>query len=105
MHQSYEYVLSPQAENAIADWEPEYRWNLYDALSVELLNGPNEKSEWSFDHGGHTYTATPLSYLGITAVHRRMTAKERQAFELPRPVFYVCDLISIEWAVEVWPGS
>ncbi|MFB8127044.1 hypothetical protein ACFVG1_11955 [Streptomyces bacillaris] len=105
MHQSYEYALSPQAEYAIADWDLEFRWNLYDALAVELIDGPNARAEWSFDHGGHTYTGTPLSYHGMTAVHRRMSGPERRFFNFTHTSLYVCDLIPIEWAAELWPGS
>jgi len=91
------------------------REGLADALHLELLNGPNADKELRFDDagnvyypgaalaaGGATYVATPLSHLGSTAIHRRMTGDElaRLQRELRRQVaqvgIYVLDILPAE---------
>jgi hypothetical protein len=83
----YEVVLGPAAIRVVLSLpDPVIRRRLADALQAELINGPNAHNEFSFDDASYSdrgadlgqvvYTATPLSFAGYTAVHRRLTREE-----------------------------
>ena len=86
---AYEVVLGPAAIRAIIGLPDSDRKERMGAvLRTELMNGPNARSEYKFDsdiqaYSGRTgsgdglfYTATPLSFDGYTAVHRRLSKAE-----------------------------
>jgi len=89
---------------------------LGEALSVELMNGPNAAAEVRYNGNaevcsalalpsGTIYTATPLSYNGCTAFHRPMTgaelirlAREQGGSQIAGQGYYVLDILSAESA-------
>ena len=104
----YEVVLGLAAKRAVLGLRTEKdREGLADALRQELANGPNADKEYRFDSvgdEGKIYTATPLSFNGFTAVHRRMASAElrRLRRELGHPVsrgFFVLDILPPESGV------
>jgi hypothetical protein len=111
----YEVVLGPAAIRVVLSLpDPMVRRRLADALRAELANGPNAHNEFSFDDASYSdrgagpgkvfYTATPLSFAGYTAVHRRLTGEEldRLRQEQDRPTaalgVYVFDILRAESA-------
>jgi hypothetical protein len=83
----YEVVLGPAAIRVVLGMpDPVVRRQLADALQTELVSGPNAHNDFSFDDASYSdrgagpgkvvYTATPLSFAGYTAVHRRLTGEE-----------------------------
>jgi hypothetical protein len=92
--------------------DPADRKELAAALRTELIDGPNAHNELRFDDALRAYTdrsrapytATPLSFAGYTAVHRRLTRKElkRLRREQGRPTtdqgVYVIDILRAESA-------
>ena len=84
MTAEYDVVLGPAAVRAIQDLRDETaRAELAAALRSELLQGPNAAIEVEFrlDSDAHeapdrAYKATPLSFGGYTAIHRRLTQDE-----------------------------
>lgn len=108
----YEVVLGPAAKRAVLSLRIEKdQEGLADALRQELHDGPNADKEYRFDSigdDGRIYTATPLSFDGYTAVHRRMDPAElkRLRRELNHPVsqgFYVLDILPAESGVNRRP--
>jgi len=114
---AYEVVLAPAAIRTVLSLPGEGdRKELAAVLRTELLGGPNAGSEVKFDsdvlarsdpgksEGNAVYTATPLSFSGYTAVHRRMTAEElsrlkrEQGRSTARRGIYVIDILSAESA-------
>ena len=110
---AYEVTLGPAAIRMIMR-SPDPA-ELSRVLLTELMDGPNAAAEVRYDGdaevcsesimpSGATYTATPLSYDGYTALHRRMTGAEltRLAREQGRGVagtgFYVLDILPAESA-------
>ena len=79
----YEIVLGPAARRAVLGLETQQnKDDLADALRTELDGGPNLHHEYPFQIGnGEVYTATPLSFKGWTAVHRRLTTEELRRLE------------------------
>jgi hypothetical protein len=82
---AYEVVLGPPAIRAVVSLpDPADRKELGAALRTELMDGPNAHNELRFDktlrvysdRARAPYTATPLSFAGYTAVHRRLTGEE-----------------------------
>jgi hypothetical protein len=82
---AYEVVLGPAAIRAIIGLPESDRKEMAAVLRTELMNGPNSRSEYTFDSdiqpywgrtGSVVYTATPLSFDGYTAVHRRLSKAE-----------------------------
>jgi hypothetical protein len=111
----YEVVLAPAAIRVVLSLpDPGNRRRLADALRAELIDGPNAHNEFRFDDAsysdrgagpGHViYTATPLSFAGYTAVHRRLTRAEQDRLrqELDRSTaalgVYVFDILRAESA-------
>ena len=111
----YEVVLGPAAIRVILSLpDPVVRRRLADALQNELVNGPNAHNEFSFDDASYSdrgagpgkvfYTATPLSFAGYTAVHRRLTREEldrlrqEQDRSTARLGAYVFDILRAESA-------
>lgn len=111
----YEVVLGPAAIRVVLSLsDPIVRRRLADALGAELVNGPNAHNEYSFDDASYSdrgagpgevfYTATPLSFAGYTAVHRRLTGEElnRLRQEQDRPTValgvHVFDILRAESA-------
>jgi hypothetical protein len=111
----YEVVLGPAAIRVVLSLpDPVIRRRLADALQAELIDGPNAHNEFRFDDASYSdrgvgpgqvvYTATPLSFAGYTAVHRRLTRDEldRLHRELDGPTatlgVYVFDLLRAESA-------
>ncbi len=92
------------------------REKLEDAVLTELINGPNASRECTFASDGRpcsdrpansgevVYTATPLSFAGYTAIHRRMTDEELKRLEREQggPAaaqgIYVIDILPTESA-------
>lgn len=106
----YEVVLGPAAIRVVLSLpDPVIRGRLADALEAELVNGPNAHNEFNFDDASYSdrgtdpgkvvYTATPLSFAGYTAVHRRLTGEELERLhqEQDRPTaalgVYVFDIL------------
>ncbi len=114
MH-NYEVILGPAAVQVIMDLADPAP--LAESLSSELREGPNADKEVRYqgsalgaDHDGAVpsdaiYTATPLSFLAYTAVHRPMTDAELarlQAHERRRVArcgFVVHDILAAESAI------
>jgi hypothetical protein len=111
----YEVVLAPAAIRVVLSLpDPDNRGRLADALRAELIDGPNAHNEFRFDDASYSdhgagpgyviYTATPLSFAGYTAVHRRLTREERDRLrqELDRSTaalgVYVFDILRAESA-------
>jgi hypothetical protein len=73
---SYELILGPVAARTLESLpEPEQR-ELAAALREELTAGPNARAEYRFECKGVLYTATPLSFKALTAVHRPLDQAE-----------------------------
>jgi|SRR5580704_1389951 hypothetical protein len=117
LNSAYDVVLGPAAIRAIVSLpDPSNRKEMADALRTELMNGPNSRSEYKFDSevqayfgrtggGGRViYTATPLSFDGYTAIHRRLTKEElkrlrhRQRASTAEQGVYVIDILPAESA-------
>lgn len=111
----YEVVLGPAAIRVVLGLpDPVIRRRLADALQAELIDGPNARNEFRFDDASYSdrgvgpgqviYTATPLSFAGYTAVHRRLTSEEQDRLhqELDRSTaalgVYVFDILRAESA-------
>jgi hypothetical protein len=111
----YEVVLAPAAIRVVLSLpDPGNRRRLADALRAELIDGPNAHNEFRFDDASYSdrgsgpgqviYTATPLSFAGYTAVHRRLTREEQDRLrqELDRSTaalgVYVFDILRAESA-------
>src|SRR6476646_8339538 len=79
----YEVVLAPAARRAVLGLRTlQDKDDLADVLRTELDNGPNAQHEFHFQIGNNEiYTATPLSFKGWTAVHRRLTSRELDRLE------------------------
>src|SRR6266852_5439264 len=114
---AYEVVLGPAAIRTVLSLpDPGERKELADALRTELINGPNAHNELRFDDAVRTYpdrgagpdnvvyTATPLSFAGYTAVHRRLNKEElkrlrrEQGRSTARQGLYVIDILRAESA-------
>jgi hypothetical protein len=116
---AYEVTLGPAAIRVVLSLANPARITLAHALLTELSDGPNAGKEVRFDSdvGGYadpgddaadrSYTATPLSFAGYTAIHRLMTEAEitrlrAERAEEGRPVgdrgFYVFDILAAESA-------
>ncbi len=112
---TYEVVLGPAAERMMRGMESQDQKRLAEVLRTELADGPNARSELTFDGSAHfwlsphsadgqTYTATPLSFNAYTAVHRPLAARDLQRLERERarPAadagFYVVDILPAEAA-------
>lgn len=100
---TYEVTLGPAAKRAVLGLRTESDANgLADALRQELADGPNADKQYEFNVADKTYTATPLSFDGYTAVHRPMARGElrRLGREERRRVadrgFYVLDILRAE---------
>jgi hypothetical protein len=111
----YEVVLGPAAIRVVLGLpDPDNRRRLANALRAELIDGPNAHNEFRFDDASYSdrgsdpgqviYTATPLSFAGYTAVHRRLTREEQDRLrqELDRSTaalgVYVFDILRAESA-------
>jgi hypothetical protein len=109
----YEVVLGPAAIRALLSLpDPGDRKELATAVRTELIDGPNAHNELRFDDtlraysdlSRAPYTATPLSFAGYTAVHRRLTREELERLrrEQGRPTagqgVYVIDILRAESA-------
>jgi hypothetical protein len=112
----YEITLGPPAIRTVVSLPaPADRKELAAALRTELIDGPNAHNELRFDEalrvypdrgagpGKAVYTATPLSFAGYTAVHRRLAREElRRLREQGRPTasqgVYVIDILPAESA-------
>ena len=112
---NYEVILGPAAAQVIMDLADPLP--LAESLSSELDEGPNADKEVRYrgavlcaDHDGAVpadaiYTATPLSFLAYTAVHRPMTEAELarlQTHERRRVAacgFVVHDILAAESAI------
>lgn len=116
-NEPYEVVLGPTAIRVVLSLpDPSDRKQLADALRAELINGPNAHNELRFDEAVRTYsdrgggpgkmiyTATPLSFAGYTAVHRRLTKEElkrlrnEQGRSTARQGVYLIDILRAESA-------
>ena len=113
-----EITLGPAAIRVLLGFSDQSsRKGLASALRTELVDGPNADKEIRFDSNitsqvyanprtpvGMVYTATPLSFEGYTAIHRRMNREElrRLRREQGRSVgshgFYVVDILPAESA-------
>lgn len=115
LNRPYEVVPGPAAIRTILSMARQDREGLAEALRTELLDGPNAGKEFRFDSdvracrpgvkpNGQVYTATPLSFAGCTAIHRRLTSDEitRLRKEESRSVakrgVYVIDILPAESA-------
>jgi len=111
----YEVVLGPAAIRVVLGMpDAVVRRQLADALQTDLVNGPNAHNEFSFDDASYpdrgagpgkvVYKATPLSFAGYTAVHRRLTGEEldrlrqEQDRSTARLGVYVFDVLRAESA-------
>lgn len=111
----YEVALGPAAIRALETLPGlSDQKELVGALRTELMNGPNAHNEYRFDSAGAyddpggtvrvVYTATPLSFAGYIAVHRRMTREELRRLRRERRRrtavrgFYVIDILAVESA-------
>ena len=117
VNDAYEVVLGPAAIRTVLSLpDPGERKELADALRTELINGPNARNELRFDDavraysdrgagpGKVVYTATPLSFAVLTAVHRRLTRDElrrlrrEQGRSTASRGLYVIDILRAESA-------
>jgi hypothetical protein len=98
----YEVVLAPAARRALENLDEADAIGLASALQQELANGPNASKEYSFPASDKTYTATPLSFAGYTAIHRPMIREElarlgrEQRRRTAESGFYVLDILRAE---------
>jgi hypothetical protein len=101
----YAVILGPSAIRTIRGLSAEEeRKRLGDALRKELKGGLHEEKQFIFESDGVSYTATPLSFRGYTAIHRPMTKGEIDRLREDRTGktagngFYVIDILSMEYA-------
>ena len=95
----YDVIPAPAVKRQILGMRSQKdRDDLADSLRQELDQGPNASKEYRFRYGDVEYTATPLSFKGYVAVHRRTTAKELKSLgrQPSRKGFYVLDLLPPE---------
>lgn len=116
-NETYEVALGPAAIRVILSLsDPGERKELANALRTELIRGPNAHNEYKFDsdvrayadrgagQGSTVYTATPLSFAGYTAIHRRLSKEEFRRLRRehgPSPAtrgLYVIDILAAESA-------
>jgi|ERR1700733_11756318 len=111
---AYEVALGPAAIRIVLGLPNPVRREVAHALGTELVNGPNASIAANFEYeirgdpgtapGLVSYTATPLSVRGYTAIHRPMTEEEmnRLRKEQHRSTadrgFYVIDILPAESA-------
>jgi hypothetical protein len=104
---SYEVIPGPAAIRTLQSLPEPERRELADALREELNGGPNAEAEYTFESDGVWYTATPLSFKALTAVHRPLAEDElkRVAQKDGRPAaehgFFVIEIRSGESAFHI----
>jgi hypothetical protein len=104
-HYAYVVTLAAAAVRLVRALSAPARYELVRALETELVGGPNAAFEVAFNYEvrgypGRSYTATPLSVRGYTAIHRQLTSdeierlKREQDGETADRGFYVIDILS-----------
>lgn len=103
----YEVILGPAAIRTLQSLPESEQRELAGALREELDGGPNADAEYRFECDGNRYTATPLSFKALTAVHRSLTTGELEQVTENRghpeggQGFYVIEIRSGESAFHI----
>ena len=97
---AYEVILGPAAQRAVLGLHDKLEMTgLAESLRHELATEPSVSHQYEFKTSGHTYTATPLSFAGYTAVHRPLSGAEltrlykEQGRNVAEQGFYVLDIL------------
>jgi hypothetical protein len=103
----YEIILGTAAEEFVLTAPNQDRESLARSLREELEHGPNALIAYRFVYDSRLFTALPLSFNGIVAIHRPLTGyeldrlKRQERRRVASRGFYVADLLPPESAIHL----